>query len=83
MCVCVEVEGVWCVVCPCGVGFQIVLSDFVCGTIWPGGQSGRSGALNENAEELNNNRKSHVDRNYKLNMSLPNESFFAHRVQFR
>ena len=33
--------------------------------------------------ELNNNRKSHVDQNDKLNMSLLKETCFAHRVQFR
>ena len=33
--------------------------------------------------ELNNNRKSHVDQNDKLNMSLLKETCFVHRVQFR
>ena len=32
--------------------------------------------------ELNNNRKSHVDLDDKLNMSLLKETCFAHRVQF-
>ena len=33
--------------------------------------------------ELNNNTKSHVDQNDKLNMSLLKETCCAHRVQFR
>ena len=33
--------------------------------------------------ELNNNRKSHVDQNDKLNMSVLKETCFAHRFQLR
>ena len=33
--------------------------------------------------ELNNFRNSHVDKNDKLDISLLNETCFAHRVQFR
>ena len=33
--------------------------------------------------ELNSNRKSHVDQNDRLNMSLLKETCCAHRVQFR
>ena len=35
------------------------------------------------SRELNKNRKSHVDQNDKLNMSLLKETGFAHRVEFR
>ena len=54
------------------------------GTTWPGGEFDFVTHLTlVSCRELNNNRKSQVDQNDKLNMSLLKETCFAHRVQFR